>query len=444
MELSYINEPLPQIDRRLFLLVFLVTLCAAFVLWEFPVQFLGLIAAILFLAGVYNLPELGIAVLVNGLGLIGYFGRNVETSGFVIPIIVVLYSPALIHYALNHKLRWKFGLLPGLVLFIGAMLFIGILYSPLSSQGFAKAGRYLAINSFIFFATMFFINDINRLRSSLKIIAFFGFVIASISVIYLVQAGVGNIYRFTLPAHNPIWFARGVGTSLLATFFLLQVTKRKVEKFVYLFFMLIMLFLTYITGSRGPFLALLISLLFYFLLVHARRLDFLKGLVFFLVMSLALRFYIVIAPERILTRMFSLFSRFDLSTFHRLQAFETAKNLFFDNPIKGVGTAGFGHFSILSYPHNMFLELASELGILGVLASIILILYTAYLGIRLLRNKKASFLELNLTKAFFAIFVFALINSQVSGAIYNNIQLWFASAGIWTLYCSQLKHSTKK
>ena len=444
MEISYINDPLPQIDKRQFLLVLLVTLAATFALHEFPVYFAGIMVAIIFLAGVYNLPELGIAVLVNGLGLIGYFGQNVETSGFVIPVIVMLYTPALIHYALNHKLRWKFGLVPGLVLFIGALLFIGVLYSPVPSQGFVKAGKYLAINAFIFFATMFFINDINRLKSTLRLLALFGFAITAISIVYMAYAGVGSITRFTLPAHNPIWFARGLGISLLATFFLLQVTKKKVEKLVYLSFILVMLFLTYIAASRGPFLALLISLLFYFLLAHARRFDFLKGLISFLVILFALRLYIVIAPERILTRMLSLFSRFDLSTFSRLQAFETAKNLFLDNPIKGAGTAGFGHFSILSYPHNMFLELASEIGILGVLACIILVFYTAYLGIKLLRNKKASFLELNLIKAYFAIFIFALINSQVSGAIYNNVQLWFASAGIWTLYCRELKYSTRR
>ncbi|MGB2989879.1 MAG: hypothetical protein WBC98_07970, partial [Candidatus Zixiibacteriota bacterium] len=190
MELSYINQTLPK-DRRAFLLVLLVTLCATFALWEFPVQFLGLIVTFLFLAGVYNLPELGIAVLINGLGLIGYFGQNLKTSGYVIPVVVILYSPALIHYALNHKLKWKFGLLPGLVLFIGAMLFTGILYSPVPWQGFVKAGKYLAINAFIFFAVMFFIDDTNRLKSTLRIIALFGFVWVSLSFLYLAHAGVG-------------------------------------------------------------------------------------------------------------------------------------------------------------------------------------------------------------------------------------------------------------
>jgi len=137
--------------------------------------------------------------------------------------------------------------------------------------------------------------------------------------------------------------------------------------------------------------------------------------------------------------MLNLFSGFDLTTFLRLRAFETAKNLFFENPLKGVGTAGFGHFNILSYPHNIFLEFASELGVLGFSAFLILAFYAAYLGIKLLRNRNASALELNLSKTFFSIFIFSLINAQLSGAIYGNYELWFAVAGIWTLHSTRQK-----
>ena len=440
MELCYLNQPLPKTDRRLFLLVFLATLGVTFAVWEFPVYLVGTAIAVLFVAGVYHLPEFGIGVLVNGLGLAGYLARNVEASGFVIPIVIVLYLPALTHYVLNHRLKWKFGMVPGLVLFIGLMLFIGILYSPLPAQGLTKAGKYLATNLFIFFAIMLFIDDIKRLKNLLKIIAVLGFVATAISIGYIAYAGVGNINRFALPAQNPIWFARGLGISLLATLFLFALAKKRFEKFIYVSFISIMLFLIYITASRGPILALLASLSFYFLLLPTKGFSFFKKLFFILVIFLSLRFSVAIAPEHMWNRVLGLFSGFDLTTLHRLRAFEMAKDLFFDNPLKGVGTAGFGQFSALSHPHNTVLELASELGIWGGLAFVSLVFCTAYFGIKLLRNKKVSFLELNLNKAFFAIFILVLINSQISGAVYGNYELWFAIGGIWTLYCSQSKH----
>lgn len=439
MELSYTDRPVSKIDKKLLLLIIFVTVSATFTLWEFPLYFIGGTVAIIFLAGVYNFPELGIAVLVNGLGVIAYFGRELGVIGFVIPALVVLYTPALIHYVLNHKLRWEFGIMPGLVFFIGAMLFIGTLYSPMPYQGLVKAGKYLAINLFVFFATMLFINDINRLKNLLRIIAVLGFVTATISIGYITYAGIGSVARFALPSQNPIWFARDLGISLLATLYLFEISKKKLEKSIYIFFVLIMVFLIYIAGSRGPFLALLVSLCFYFFLLQGKGFNSLKKSFFILLTLLALKLSITVAPEHIWNRMLNLFSRFDLTTFYRLRAFETAKDLFFENPIKGVGTAGFGNFSVLAYPHNIVLELVSELGILAGLAFIGLVVSAAYLGIKLLRNKKVSFLELNSNKTFFAIFIFALINSQVSGAVHGNYQLWFAIAGIWTLYCSQFK-----
>jgi O-antigen ligase len=437
MELSYRNEPLPKIDGRRFLLVFLVTLAATFAFWGFPLYSIGLTAAILFLAGAYSVPELGVGILVNGLNLIGFLTQNVETSLLIIPAIIALYAPALIHYVLNHKLRWRFGIIPGLVVFIGAMMLIGTLYSPLPSQGLAKAGKYLATNLFIFFAAMLFIGDLDRVKNMLRIVAFLGFFTAAISVVYLAYTGIGDIGRFALPSQNPIWFARELGIALLATLCLVAISKKRLVRLIYASFMLVMLFLIYIAGSRGPFLALLVSLLFYFLLLQRGSFGFFKKSLFVLLTLFVLRLSVVIGPEHIYTRLLHLFSRFDLTTFYRLRAFETAKNLFLDNPFKGVGTAGFARFDPLGYPHNIVLELASELGIWGVAGFAGLVLLAGYLGIKLLRSKKASFLELNLSRTFLAIFVFALINAQISGAIYANHQLWFAIAGIWTLHCSQ-------
>jgi len=72
-----------------------------------------------------------------------------------------------------------------------------------------------------------------------------------------------------------------------------------------------------------------------------------------------------------------------------------------------------------------------------------MILYATYLGIKLLRNQKASALELNLSKTFFALFIFSFINSQFSGAIYGNYELWFSVAGIWTLHVTTQKFLKK-
>lgn len=438
MELSYRNEPLPEIDRWAFLLVLLITLATTFAFWEFTLYSVGLAAAILFVAGAYRMPALGVAILVNGLNLIGYLTHNVETSLLMIPTIVVLYTPALIHYVLNHRLRWKSGLIPGLVILIGVVMLIGSLYSPLPSQGLAKTGKYLATNLFVFLATTLFIDDLNRVKEILKIVAFLGFATATISIVYLAHTGMGDVSRFALPSQNPIWFAREQGIALLATLFLIEISRKTAVRLIYLSFALAMLFLIYMAGSRGPFLALLVSLLLYFFLLRRTNLGRVKKSAFVLLTLLLLRFLVAVGPADIYTRLTQLFSRFDLTTFYRLRAYETAKNLFLENPLKGVGTAGFARFDPLGYPHNIFLELASEVGLWGVASFAGLVLLAGYFVIRLLRNRESTLLESSLSRTLFTIFAFALINAQVSGSINANQQLWFAIAGIWTLRCSQV------
>jgi O-antigen ligase len=424
-------------DKRLFALVLLITLGATFALWEFPIQFIGLVVAILFLAGVYNLPELGVGVIVNGLYLVGYFWRGFEITYLITPLAVMLCTMGLLHYVCNNGLRWRFGVLPGIVLLIGVMLFVGILYSPLPAEGLEKAGRYLTVNLFIFFATMLFIGDSNKLKNLLTVIAFSGFILAIISVAYIGFVGMETISRFTLPGQNPIWFARGLGMSLLAALFLLELAKKRYQKFLLTAFIFLLLFVIYITASRGPLLALLIVLFLYFFLLQRKKLSLLKALSLFLVAFFSLKLFLAFAPGQIWNRMANLFSGFDITTFHRLRAFDAAKDLFLDNPLIGIGTGGFGQFHIFAYPHNIFLELASELGILGVLPFLVMVLCAAYLGIRLLKSKISSALESNLSKVFFAIFVFSLINSQFSGDIRGNYELWFSVAGIWTLHSTR-------
>jgi O-antigen ligase len=350
---------------------------------------------------------------------------------------VVLCTIGLSHYVWNNGLRWRFGVLPGLVLLIGLMLFMGSLYSPLPATGLERAGRYLSMNVYIFFATMLFANDLDRLANLMKVIALLGMVTAAVSIVYLAWAGTEGIFRFALPLQNPIWFARGMGISLFATMFMVKQTRSKAERFLYLFFIPPMLFLLYIAASRGPLLAFLIALIFYFFVLQRKRFSLFKKVTVVLLAYILLRLSIAIAPQHIWSRMANLFSGFDITALARLRAFEIAESLFLENPIIGVGTGGFGHFSGLKYPHNIFLEFASELGILGLLAFIVFIIYAAYLGTKLIRNKISSTLKLNLSKTYFTLFVFTLVNSQFSGEVHGNYELWFATAGIWTLYSTR-------
>ena len=122
MELTYINAPLPKINKRHLLLVFVLTLIATFFFYGSSVYFVGLLVSGLMVIAVYHRPEFGIAVLVNGLYLVGFFWRGIQIPYLVTPLAVALSTLGLAHYVFNHEVKWRGGILPFLVILMGMML----------------------------------------------------------------------------------------------------------------------------------------------------------------------------------------------------------------------------------------------------------------------------------------------------------------------------------
>lgn len=74
----------------------------------------------------------------------------------------------------------------------------------------------------------------------------------------------------------------------------------------------------------------------------------------------------------------------DASSVERLDAYWLATDMFYDKPIFGYGHGGFQSLSDVAYPHNMFLEAAAEMGLIGVMLTLgwLIALAAALLQIR--------------------------------------------------------------
>jgi O-antigen ligase len=112
-----------------------------------------------------------------------------------------------------------------------------------------------------------------------------------------------------------------------------------------------------------------------------------------------------------------------LSTNGRAGLWATAVSAFSHHPLLGIGTGGFaglrtGEF----YPHNLLLESAAELGALGAIVVIWLVVGSLRRMARAWRAR-AGRERLELSVAI-ALFVGALINALVSGAIQDNREVW--------------------
>ena len=118
---------------------------------------------------------------------------------------------------------------------------------------------------------------------------------------------------------------------------------------------------------------------------------------------------------------------FDQSSIQiRIQYYHDAIESFKKNPLigKGVGMFSYEHGSRGAYPHNIFLEIAAEYGLIGIIIFWPFLIYLFYLALRLIKNipLKHSFLIIPLW------FLIIFSDAMVSGSIANNRNIWLFGA----------------
>ncbi|WP_454747187.1 O-antigen ligase family protein [Ciceribacter selenitireducens] len=98
----------------------------------------------------------------------------------------------------------------------------------------------------------------------------------------------------------------------------------------------------------------------------------------------------------------------DASSIERIYRFAAAKKLFWEWPVFGSGAGGYNLHTIFDYPHNLFLEVAADFGLVGVLLILFIILSV---GICFFRY---GMLHVSGAPFFLTLFVIAFVHQQVS------------------------------
>lgn len=141
----------------------------------------------------------------------------------------------------------------------------------------------------------------------------------------------------------------------------------------------------FLSGVRGPLISIVVGVTFYFLILSIRRPRVLVGIGAIAILLLvtfnmwypyALRTVPNIGGYRLqaITQ--------GLSTQARLKRYRAAAELFAQNPLMGIGTDGYAQRTNLGYPHNIFLEIASENGLLGLLVFVCFLGAVFWSGLR--------------------------------------------------------------
>jgi O-antigen ligase len=241
---------------------------------------------------------------------------------------------------------------------------------------------------------------------------------------------------------SPITYSRYAGLGTVILFTLLVSKSLNILKMSLISLLLIFLtFALFITGSRGPIISILFSIIVVLIINFKRKeLTFILTIRKIAIVILLLVICIYIVPfnfneTRGFKRIFSYsYNTINLDAFSpiRSEFIKIAFKGFLDSNFIGIGTGGFP--SLLnrqdkSYPHNLILEILVEQGIVGFILICLLFLLT-------LRRVSRIISSHTFTKSHEIIIVvwfYSLINSMFSYDINGNYMVWIFGAFIWLL-----------
>jgi len=465
MRLLSDNPTLPSLRSQWWMTTAVVLLC---------LMIAGLIAASMWIKTallLFALTGLLLLIVNPEWGLIFSFSSGIfkEWLSFNVPVFaqfdftIAIYLLTFIAIFWNQlkynrlfELPLHRSLLP-LLLFTGLMVF-SIAYTPSFKYGSFKAFSFLFFNWALFLFPLLLIHDLDGAEKVLKGLVVLAAAIAVFTFVSLVNSlRSGSIlytYRSSFLGINPISFANWVGAiAILLVAYMPLIHKRGWRRIAYL--TVFLLFATLVAAnSRGPMAAFIVTAASIGLLRFRKKpLGFWIGWIVLVAVVAAL--LLLVLPEQVTSRYVDLVVRkkgmenvtfFTVQT--RLYNWHAAWSMASESIRNFLIGAGNGAFSqnlfgqdVRWYPHNMLLEVLSELGMAGVL---LLAWHFTAIG-RLALDSYRSLIDQRarvLLFAFAAAAVFDLIGAQFSGDLNDNRRLWlFLGLVVTTALMAQPENS---
>jgi len=180
------------------------------------------------------------------------------------------------------------------------------------------------------------------------------------------------------------------------------------------------LFSMFLSGTLGPFISAIVGLAFYLLILYIRQprvLISIVGIALLFLMTFNIWYPLIsskvpnirrYSPEAIIK---------GTSTKQRLELYQAAIRLFAQRPLLGGGTDGFVQRTKWDkYPHNIFLEIISENGIIGLLVFLCFLGSVVWAGFRYLSMQciKLTPHERAIGLAVLAVSLILLVEKQFS------------------------------
>jgi len=378
-------------------------------------------------------PEFGLASVVFSAFLTNpiffWLTGEYRAPGWTYLLKVIFPLAAILGFYLSGKrFEIRFGSVEFFIFLLIGIYILALLYSPDITGGIGKLAKVMVAVLTGLLLVPFMRADSESFRRLFSSILLFGVLMLIYSAFALSTGAFSSAGRF-YAGIGTIVYPRLLGLVNLVNVFFFSTAKTKGKKVFFLALIAVTLFFQIVAATRGPLAAFIVCSIIYVFTFWKAKSIYRLLLTVLLIVGLVGLF--ALAPGMQKTRMTESIS-IDQSALTRVFLYSLSFRLFLQHPILGVGFNGFSQALPswakaigVVYPHNIFLEHASEMGIIGVLAFVLFLLavfsrlYSNLWG----KNKLSG--ELRTCFIWVAIvFLYFLANAQVSGSFAGNYAVY--------------------
>ncbi|WP_202366271.1 O-antigen ligase family protein [Mesorhizobium sp. L-2-11] len=196
--------------------------------------------------------------------------------------------------------------------------------------------------------------------------------------------------RVTLDRLNPISIGHAGLTTIIASYTLIRISRRKIAKIAIVAVVAASVFAIYLAAARGPVVALACCIV----VLPMLRPKFTTMILCLLCLAVAVLALAITDITPLLDKLHLTTIGEDRSTTARLGSVALSWELFQQDPLFGYGT----QLPLFVYPHNMFMEILQAMGLLG-MAIFIPVFMRIALAVKFLADKRLVLLPLLTTQA---------------------------------------------
>ena len=413
---------------------------------------LAIIYFIFTLVAIFKWPELALGVQLFGKPI---FTMALNKLGIGVGAAYFILSLTLLSFLIYQRKPRCQGIFRFTNIEIAMLLLliwgtISLTFTPSPNYGAVKITHLALIGIPIMISARLFTSSAENLKLTLQVLGWYAIFTLFIITIFVVLVGTGSTGIRLKSAYFGV-LGLGYSAAAMSVFACyIAITGNVVSKSVALFSILYSSIVLIIgSGSRGPVLAFVVAI----------ALTFLRGKQIVRTLSIAGVFTAVIyfvainfASETGLARITGENESGSKSTETRIHLFEAGVNQFLDHPIIGQGTGSFSDYflgrDVKSYPHNYFIEVSGELGLIG-LSLFLIAMYLCATNVWRVRRYVGSgveygFWEITIIQIlFFAGFLTAMVSFDFSKQrlFYTSIGL-IAAISQWNWQTTQETSST--